>query len=591
MGIARGRIGRGHSGRVLPALLASLFLVLLGCANGQPTGGGANTFGASAGDTDGDSSGDGSGICLLHNCSSDGECDACTEGRNTCYTPDRRCVACDPDSGAGCPDGQVCTDFGNCVPVGQTCDTDEDGTPTITCNDDPDCAACDPNHQVCAAGRCVQCRGDNTAACTGAEQCIDNECAPRCPASCTTDADCSSCGEEGYEAHACHNHKCAQCSSSVPCSGGEYCTDQGVCAGICGIPGQTIGTCENDSHCAGCQGDNNKCILPINGDRGKCGPSASGCSDLGNGVVVLPSPFDQVTNACSNPSDCDGVGIQYNVGKLLRDITGISSIDDAIIEYPMNECAAVTVAVGDNSVSCGICVPCKVDSDCMDIELDEVAGDAFGPLGAIATALLLDTLFGSNSHTIHMFCQPIVAGYGACVPCPTLINNCKTGGPVTGSGNCSHPVNQTGDALDPSCSACANTVCGIDSYCCTEEWDSICVNLASNNCASGSCHDQCEEGSALAPSCNSCVAAICAEDPFCCETAWDDLCVGWVDTLCGGQCQGTACAHSPCSVGGPLVSGCSTCVTQVCNADPFCCETDWDSFCTAAAQDIPGCGC
>ena len=55
-----------------------------------------------------------------------------------------------------------------------------------------------------------------------------------------------------------------------------------------------------------------------------------------SGVVVLPAPFDQVTNACSNDGDCAGVGVTFDVGKMLRDLTGISQIGDAPIQYPMS---------------------------------------------------------------------------------------------------------------------------------------------------------------------------------------------------------------------------------------------------------------
>jgi len=37
--------------------------------------------------------------CILHNCEDDSECAGCTEGRNSCYAPEKRCVACNPDSG------------------------------------------------------------------------------------------------------------------------------------------------------------------------------------------------------------------------------------------------------------------------------------------------------------------------------------------------------------------------------------------------------------------------------------------------------------------------------------------------------------
>ena len=37
---------------------------------------------------------------------------------------------------------------------------------------------------------------------------------------------------------------------------------------------------------------------------------------------MLPAPFDKVTNLCSTDIDCASVGIDLNVGAILRDITG-----------------------------------------------------------------------------------------------------------------------------------------------------------------------------------------------------------------------------------------------------------------------------
>jgi len=574
---------------------------LVGCAGGDQGADSAATIGsATEGDDDAtvtdsaDTGADtGEQICLLHNCESDADCGACTEGRNSCFAEEKRCVACDPGTGEGCPDGEECTEFGYCVPEGAVCPADA-GT---ECNVDEDCAACDPDHQVCAAGQCVACRGDALDACNGSELCEDGMCVPKCPADCTTDADCMHCGEDTAQpAMACNNHQCAQCSDDVPCPPGSDCSPEGVCSPICGLPGMVPGTCDEDADCSGCQGDNDSCNAPINGGHGACGPSASGCSDLGQGVVVLPEPFDEVTNLCSDDGDCAGVGVQYNVGKLLRDLIGLDSIGDAIIEYPMNACAAVTVGVGETSVSCGVCVPCKVDDDCLDIDIDMVADDAFGPLGAIATALLLDQLFGDNDHLIHMFCQPVAGDYGVCVPCPTLINDCV--GTPGGGGSCDHDTCTVGGPLSPECGTCAAAVCAVDDYCCNNEWDQTCVNEVEENCAGGcdgggggGCHDQCVTGEAMDPSCNACVSSICNADPFCCQTSWDATCVGEVDTLCDGQCSGGGCSHDECSQGGPLEDGCSDCVTDVCNADAFCCNTDWDATCVGEADSICGiCG-
>lgn len=532
----------------------------------------------------------GSGACIMNNCSEDAHCDGCPDGATICDTDQGRCVQCDPENQIGCEDGEECTEFGNCVPEGLECPT-ADGLPTIDCGSDDDCAACAPQFQVCNDGVCTACSDDNVGICQTVETCSEGACVASCPESCTGDSECATCGTDGHEAHACHNHECAQCSSTFPCPDGEQCTDEGVCIRICGIPGQITGTCEEDADCANCPGDSTNCVAPINGGHGQCSPQASGCSDLGEGVVVLPAPYDQVTNACSDDPDCDDVGIQYNVGALLRDITGIDAIDDANIEYPMSKCAEITVGTGGGSLSCGICVPCEVDDDCMDINVGDVAGDAFGPLGAIATAILLDQLFGASEPIIHMFCSPVGAGYGACLPCPTLLNDCSAP-PGGGSGNCDHDVCTAGDPLDPTCGSCAAAVCAADDFCCNNMWDAACVASVEEHCAAGcdggggGCsHGQCDEGEALDASCGPCISAICTADPFCCQTIWDDICVNLVQTECDGDC-GSGCAHSPCQQGGPLPDDCSACVTDVCNEDDFCCLTDWDALCVSEAVTL-----
>ena len=581
------------------SFIASSVAVLAGCPKGSDANPADGSIGSATENTSLDSDsvdstvGEDGGVCLLHNCNDDSECGTCTEGRNSCYGPEKRCVACNPDTGDGCAEGEECTEFGYCVPTGAVCPVNADGEQTSPCSDDPDCAACDPLHQICAAGACVACRGDATDACQANEQCVDNACVPKCPQTCEADAECAACGEGTEQpATACHNHRCAECSDTQPCPAGQTCSNEGVCSAICGLPGEVVGTCDLDAQCAGCDADNDNCNTPINGGHGACGPSASGCSDLGNGVVVLPEPFDEVSNLCSDDADCAGVGIQYNVGALLRDLTGLEGIDDANIEYPMNACAAVTVGVGDTSISCGLCVPCREDNDCMDIDLDMVAADALGAVGAIA----LDLLFGNDDKLIYMFCQPVAGDYGVCVPCPTLINDCAGGG-GGGSGNCDHDVCTAGTPLDPSCGTCAEAVCDADNFCCNEAWDDVCVGAVEDQCpggcdgggGGGDCHDQCEAGVAMDPSCNECVADICSDDPFCCQTEWDDACVGQVEATCGGACVGGGCLHDECTAGAALDAACSECATDICDADAFCCDTEWDAMCVNAADAAASC--
>ncbi len=559
----------------LDALRSSLAVVVIlagalastGCAKSDVIDPGAVDPGGSGdGDEDGedddgdkDPQDDEEQVCLLHNCTEDAHCGGCSEGRTACLVEEKRCVACSAGVSGGCPEGESCSSWGNCVPDGLSCETDPTGTPTITCATSADCAACDPMHQVCDGGSCVACTANDTSSCQATDECVNNVCAPKCPSTCDTDNDCGSCGTAGNEAHACNAHKCAECSPTYACPAGSVCTLTGTCEKQCGTDGG--GRCESDADCTGCGVDVDTCHHPINGGAGTCGPSAAGCSDLGDGVVVLPAPFDQVTNLCSDDADCGGVGVTFNVGDLLRDLTGIDDIGDANIEYPMSVCAGLQVS---DSLSCGVCVPCRVDADCMDIDIDGVALDAFGPLGSLAAALLLHQVFGPNDHKIHMYCEGVAGDYGVCSPCPGFIYDCGVGGDggssssgSGGGGSCDHEVCEAGGPLNLSCDSCSQTVCEADDFCCTTEWDSQCVSEADAWCdgicsggsssssggttssssgGGGNCHDECSIGEAMDATCNDCVDAICQEDSYCCDTEWDSTCVGYVDQFCDPGC-------------------------------------------------------
>lgn len=570
----------------LGALALTALLLPVACSHGdtvplEPIGDGEGDKKHPQGDED--------AICLLHNCNADDECGACSDGRTTCLVSEHRCVACDSGSGTGCPDGQQCSSWGKCVPQGLECPTDNHGNPTISCGSSADCAACDPMHLVCdtAAGKCVACTASDTSECQQTDICVDGQCAGKCPSTCDADADCGQCGSAGHEAHACHAHKCAECSATHACPAGEECSPQGTCIKECGQ--NNSGACQSDADCNGCGGTTNVCHTPINGGDGTCGPAASGCSDLGEGTIVLPDPFGKVTNTCSNDADCSGVGIQLNVGKMLRDLTGVDQIDDANIDYGMNVCADVTIGSGNNSISCGICVPCQVDSDCDAIDIDQVALDAFGPIGSLAAALLLDQVFGQNDHKIHMYCEQVAAGYGVCSPCPGFIYECGVdGGGGGGTGTCDHEECDKGGPLNGTCSQCTSDVCAYDEYCCNTAWDAQCVAEAEDTCgltcsgggADGCAHDECSAGAQLDQGCSTCAADVCAADPYCCSTAWDDQCVSEVDQYCAQSCGGGGgSCHDECTAGAGMDPSCSQCAAELCAADSYCCDTAWDAQC------------
>lgn len=495
-------------------------------------------------DDDGDDDDGGSGVCLLHNCESDEQCDGCSEGRTYCKVDEGRCVAC--GTGGECPDGQTCSSFGKCIPEGLTCETDATGTPTIACDTAADCAACDPAHQVCdpTTHTCVACTDNDTSECQSTDICKNGLCAQACSDDCTTDNDCADCAS----AHACTNHKCSECSDTYACPAGQYCTDNGTCASICGSV-EAPGVCNFDEDCNGCGelgggGAEFVCNVPINGGEGQCVPVAAGCTDLGG--IVLPPPYNEVTNLCSEDANCAGIGVEYNVGKALRDLTGfgepgdIVEIADANVEYPMPVCANVVSVPsgGEETIDCGICVPCRVDADCTDIDIDGLTGELFPGLAGTAVAVALDLIFGPNDHKIYLYCETIAAGYGACLPCPGLLNDCaiEAGGGGGGSGTCDHAPEEVGTALDPSCDDCAASVCALDSFCCENEWDEYCVEGAAETCGGASCHPICESGGPLDASCGTCESDMCDYDAYCCEEAWDSQCISEADELCGSGC-------------------------------------------------------
>ena len=110
------------------------------------------------------------------------------------------------------------------------------------------------------------------------------------------------------------------------------------------------------------------------------------------------------------------------------------------------------------------------------------------------------------------------------------------GGPMqwpTGSGSCCE------GHTTPSCEDddVVQCVCDVDDYCCTDEWDTICVVKAlENDCG---CVDCCTATPGHAGCGNETIKdCVCALDMVCCTTdpGWDGLCVSEVDSFMCGMC-------------------------------------------------------
>lgn len=162
----------------------------------------------------------------------------------------------------------------------------------------------------------------------------------------------------------------------------------------------------------------------------------------------------------------------------------------------------------------------------------------------------------------------------------------------------------------PGCNdvECCILICSVDPACCSTEWDQSCVSSAITFCSDdpkdpppsgcGEALNGCFE-SASVPGCSdaTCCAIVCAADPFCCSTEWDIICVLAALDVCEPETPFKECpdASNPCTVasGAP---GCSDpgCCVLVCNTDPICCIIGWDTGCVQIAISLcglaPSCG-
>ncbi len=167
--------------------------------------------------------------------------------------------------------------------------------------------------------------------------------------------------------------------------------------------------------------------------------------------------------------------------------------------------------------------------------------------------------------------------------------------------DCAHSVCEAGGTLNTGCDQCVQTVCNLDPYCCATAWDSICVAEATSECNAcqnptppstppAACtHSECEAGEALQSTCSDCADDVCEADAYCCDVAWDSVCVARAVNQCS-QCAPEGCEHNECVQGAALDATCSPCAGAVCAADPFCCSNSWDNYCVQGAQQLcPDC--
>eukprot|EP01095_Lingulamoeba_sp_RSL-Kostka_P011073 TRINITY_DN4131_c0_g1_i1.p1 TRINITY_DN4131_c0_g1~~TRINITY_DN4131_c0_g1_i1.p1 ORF type:complete len:592 (-),score=218.82 TRINITY_DN4131_c0_g1_i1:66-1841(-) len=152
-----------------------------------------------------------------------------------------------------------------------------------------------------------------------------------------------------------------------------------------------------------------------------------------------------------------------------------------------------------------------------------------------------------------------------------------------------------------------NCVCNYDVFCCDVLWDQGCVqavDLFECGQCGGEGYEYDDDEDDDSPSSDCCEThntggcsdgeisdCVCEVDTYCCSSVWDSVCVDEVsDFGCSSECGGDIYNPSDCCFGHPY-PGCDQSSIQqcVCNADSFCCDSQWDEVCAGEVQFF-GCG-
>ncbi len=399
----------------------------------------------------------------------------------------------------------------------------------------------------------------------------------------------------------------ADCACDPLCEG-KQCGEDG-CGGVCGkCPVQHVceeGLCICVPDCEGKQCGDDGC-------GGSCGDCLGECVDFlcheGPGCEVGEGTGCEGCSceACVcwiDPYCCDTLWDSLCVGECINDCGGCAELDTC----------------GDGSCEgYESCINCPEDCDC---------GEDVCFLNECCTPWCGGMNCGDDG--CGGVCGECAEGQecmdGACLTPPSG-PGCEVIEGVAGCGGC-------------DCEAC---VCEMDAWCCNNEWDAICVGecqdcgfcLLETECGNGICEPgedcalcagdcpckpghwcnegTCEEGECpvqcdgkecgddgCGGSCGECGEGTTCFEDLCC-TPWcggmicgDDGCGGLFGECAeGDECIAGACMAPPSGPGcEPTegVAGCGGCECEacVCELDPYCCDTEWDSLCVGECK---GCG-
>lgn len=375
----------------------------------------------------------------------------------------------------------------------------------------------------------------------------------------------------------------AVCGNSIV-EAGEQCDPPGTAT--CDANCQTIAVCGNSVIEAGEQcdppgqdncGDN--CLLSVSFNADACADatpiSGEGLIGFDNTAATLDGPGHA---ACVSPANQDNFedNMAADVwacwtapcdGTVFADTCGRTVVDTKIAVYEGCDCPATDSmlrACNDDGCDLGSRVTFDVVAGHEYLIRVGTFADADPGVGAISLACGLEVCGSSTDSctTAHdtSGCSDATCCESVCALDPYCCDStsggwddtCVTeaGGLCSADGFAVCGVSRNGLCTDPAGTGtpgcrdggCCNTVCAIDAYCCTNEWDDTCATEAAQYCqttcgdGAGDCFAANGTAGCEAP---ECCADVCIRDPFCCGAAqngvtgtWDDNCVQEAQGLC-----------------------------------------------------------
>ncbi len=551
-------------------------------------------------------------------CHDDGDCESAVCRTARCQTPT-------------CDDG---------VKNGTESDADcGGGTGCAKCSVGKGCGvAGDCESGVCLAGQCaaasctdgvknqsetgIDCGGSCQqkcavgAGCAEPTDCLSNVCMGNVCAA----ASCTDGVKNGTESDIdCGGGGCPLCSAGRTCTMAQSC-ESNVCQnGQCQAPNCNDGVKNGSETGTDCGGN---CAAKCPPGQGCAGPSDCVSRVCTGGVCQAPLCTDGVLNGTESDIDCGGscpqkCGFNQTCGSPLDCVPGVNCAGGVC-----NGCGAglgncdndnangCETSVSNNLAHCGGCgVACSSQNITPSCSNGSCAGGTCAAGFSDCNSNKQSDGCETNTASSPQHC----GGCGMACSGNNVAQNACSGGNCTGvcaAGflNCDNNLRTNGCEVNGNTDAANCGGCGVsvnDNNACTTD---SCVNGVVTNTPISGCgtastcpHSACTTGVALntqycsyTGANNNCVANVCAQDPFCCTNTWDTLCrqAAMDPTICptGLSSPNTSnftcnCAHSFCQTGAasqPLVRSCDPCVKKVCEADPFCCNTDWDNFCVQA---------